>query len=77
MRRADIWLLGDRNFPERKITLREAFVRDLPELLAACQQLQPSLDMDALVQAIWRFGLRTVCHNHERRIPIRFDGSDK
>ena len=76
MRKADIWLLGDRNFPERKITLTEALVRDLPELLVTCQRLQPALAMDALVQAIWRFGVRTLRHNHQRRIPIRLDGSD-
>jgi len=54
MRRADIWLWGNRNFPERKITLTAAFVQDLPDLLAACQRLQPALDMDTLVRAIWR-----------------------
>ena len=70
VRKADIWLLGDRNFPERKITVTGELLRDLPELLTARQRLQPSLDMDALVRAIWRFGVRTVRHNQQRNIPI-------
>ena len=77
MRRADIWLWGNRNFPERKITLTAAFVQDLPDLLAACQRLQPALDIDALVQAIWRFGVRTVRHNEQRHIAIGSPGLHK
>ena len=69
VRKAEIWLLGDRNFPHRKITLTDQQVGDLPHLLAACQELQPALDLDTLIQAIWRFGVRTVRRNQQRRIP--------
>jgi hypothetical protein len=76
IRSADIWLLGERNYPGGKIRLTSEHVRDLPELLTACQGLQPSLDMDALVRAIWQYGVRTVRHNQQRRIPIRSTCAD-
>ena len=71
--KAELWLLGSRNFPHRKITLSSEHVKDLPDLLAGCQQLQPAFDIDALVQTIWRLGIRAVRHRYERRIPIHLD----
>jgi hypothetical protein len=35
VRRVNVWLLGNRNFPERLVKLPEHLVRDLPDLVAA------------------------------------------
>jgi hypothetical protein len=34
VRKAKLWLLGDRNYPEQLVTLPEHLVRDLPDLIA-------------------------------------------
>ena len=70
-RRLEIWLLGDRGFPQGKVTVPEGLVGDLPGLLAACQQVQPALDMNALLQPIWQFGAAGVRHRLDRHIPIK------
>lgn len=64
IRKAEVWLVGDRNFPHGKFTLREN-VADLPELLAACQRLQPDLDVKGLLEAIWHYGLKGVRHRQQ------------
>lgn len=75
IRKADVWLLSDRNFPERKVTLPEDLVGDLPGLLAAVQQLQPWFDLDGLVRAVWHYGIKGVRHRQERHIPIKLPGT--
>ena len=71
VRRAKVWLLGDRDYPERLVTLPEYLVRDLPDLLVAAQQLNPATTPDAVVKTIWRLGSYRLGQNLIRRIPIR------
>lgn len=71
IRKVELWFLGDRGFPHAKVSLPEELTGNLPELLAAVRRLQPSFDLDALVRAVWHFGVRGVRHRQERRIPIK------
>ena len=42
VRRVNVWLLGNRDFPERLVKLPEHVVRDLPELIARAERLNPA-----------------------------------
>jgi hypothetical protein len=71
VRHAHIWLLGNRNYPERLVKLPEHLVVSLPELITNAQLLNPGVTPDAVVQAIWRLGSYRLGQNLLRRIPIR------
>lgn len=71
VRQAHIWLLGNRNYPERLVKLPEQLVGGLPDLIASAQGLNPGVTPDAVVQAIWRLGSYRLGQNLLRRIPIR------
>ena len=71
VRRVKIWLLGDRDYPERLVALGYDRVRDLPDLIARAQQLNPAVTADAVVQTIWRLGSYRLGQNLLRRIPVK------
>ena len=56
VRRVNVWLLGERDYPERLVKLPEHLVRDLPDLVATAQGLNPAATPDGVVRAIWRLG---------------------
>jgi hypothetical protein len=68
--RIDFFLSGDRGYLHTRVSLREALVADLPGLLNGAQQLNPAIDVYALVRAIWRLGGRAVQRNTERGIAL-------
>jgi hypothetical protein len=70
VRRVNVWLLGNRNFPERLVKLPEHLVRDLPDLVARAQQLNPAATADGVVRAIWRLGTYRLGQNLLRRISL-------
>ncbi len=70
IRRVDIWLVGDRNYPVAKVSLPESLVADLTTLLAGVRELHPSADLRATVRGIWRLGCLAVRRNHRKRIPL-------
>jgi hypothetical protein len=45
-------------------------VSDFPGVLDAAQKLNPAVDADAIVRAIWRLGSRAVQRNNERGIAL-------
>jgi hypothetical protein len=53
------------------VTLGHDRVRDLPDLVARAQQLDPTVTADAVVHAIWRLGSYRLGQNLVRRIPVR------
>jgi len=71
VRRVNVWVLGNRDYPERLVKLPPDRVRDLPELIAGAQQLNPAVTADDVVRAIWRLGSRRLHQNLLRRIPVR------
>ena len=71
VRKAHIWLLGNRNYPERLVKLPEHLVGGLPDLIASAQRLNPGVTPDAVVQAIWRLGAYRLGQNLLRRIPVK------
>jgi hypothetical protein len=71
VRRAKMWLLGPRDYPEQVVTVPEHLVRDLPDLIAQAQRLNPAATPDAVVKTIWRLGSYRLGQNLIRRIPIR------
>jgi hypothetical protein len=70
VRRVNVWLLGNRNFPERLVKLPEHLVRDLPDLIAHAQRLNPVATADGVVRAVWRLGMYRLGQNLLRRIPL-------
>jgi hypothetical protein len=70
IRRVDVWVLGEGNFPIAKISLPEALVADLPALLDGVKELRPSADLRATVRAIWRLGSTALRRNREEGIPL-------
>jgi hypothetical protein len=67
VRRIKIWLLSDCDYPERVVTLDHDRVRDLPDLLARAQQLDPTVRADHVVQTIWRLGSYRLGQNPAAR----------
>ena len=43
VRQAHIWLLGNRNYPERLVKLPEDLVGSLPDLITNAQRLNPGV----------------------------------
>jgi hypothetical protein len=70
IRRVDIWLVEERNFPVAKIALPEALVGDFTTLLAAVRQLRPTADHRTVVRAVWRLGCKALKRNSRNRIPV-------
>lgn len=70
IRRVDIWIVGDRNFPLAKISLPESLVANLPTLLDGARELRPSADLGSIVRGIWRLGCLAVRRNRRKRIPL-------
>jgi hypothetical protein len=70
IRRVDVWLLGDGNFPIAKISLPEALVADLPTLLDGVRELRPSADLRATVRAVWRLGSAALRRNRQKGVPL-------
>jgi hypothetical protein len=71
VRRVNVWLLGDRDYPERVVKLPHDRVRDLPDLIASAQRFNPAVTPDDVARAIWRLGSRRLHQNLLRRIPVR------
>ena len=71
LKRAKLWLLGPRDYPEAVITLPEHLVRDFPELLARARDLNPAVSVNCVAQAVWRLGCYRLGQNLLRRIPVK------
>jgi hypothetical protein len=67
----DVWIVGDRNFPQSHLKLATHVVEDLPELVRSAQELNPSTTVETVVRAIWRLGSYRIRQNLLRRIPMR------
>src|SRR4051794_38482912 len=70
IRRIDIWLVADRNFPVAKISLPQALVGDFTTLLAAVRELRPTADHRTVVRAVWRLGSKAIKRNSRKHIPV-------
>ena len=69
--KVDMWILGPRNYPQAHVKLPEAVVSDLPDLIASARGLNPAVQTEAVVRAIWRLGSYRLGQNLLRRIPVR------
>ena len=67
----DVWIVGERNFPQSHLKLPAHLVEDLPELIRSAQELNPSTTVETVARAIWRLGSYRVRQNLLRRIPLR------
>ena len=71
LRRAKVYLLGDRDYPEAVVTISEHLLGDLPDLVRRARATNPALPLDAIVGTIWRLGCYRLRQNLIRGIPVR------
>jgi hypothetical protein len=71
VRRAKVYLLGDRNYPEGVVNIPEHLVGDLPDLVRRVRATNPAVPLDAIIGTIWRLGCYRLGQNLLRRIPVR------
>jgi hypothetical protein len=71
IKKAEVWLLGDRNYPLGHVKLPAAAVADLPDLVRRARDLNPASEPDDVVRAIWRLGSSRLFQNLVRGLPVR------
>jgi hypothetical protein len=69
--RLQIVAMGPGNYPHTRLYIPEHLVSDIPEVLKQAQELNPSIDPEALFRTIIRLGIAAVHRNNERHVPIR------
>ena len=69
----DILVTGPRNYPHAHFKLPAAVVSDLPDLLNGARELNPAVDVQALVRGIWRLGCAALQRNRQKGIPFPAD----
>ena len=71
LRRAKVYLLSERDYPEAVVNIPERLLADLPNLVARARATNPALPLDAIIATIWRLGCYRLGQNLLRGIPVR------
>lgn len=67
-------IIGDRNYPIRRVKLPTHIVSDLANLMDNSLRLNPALTFDEVVRSIWRHGSRLTRNNLSRGIAPTISG---
>lgn len=68
VKRIDVLILGDRNYPMAQVKIPEHLCFDLKQLVEAGQILNASIGEEEITRAIWRLGSRQLRRNLARGI---------
>jgi hypothetical protein len=73
VKRVQVTILGERDFPFAQFYLEEVYVKDFAALVDAIHAEHPALTDREAVRLLWRYGTRSVRGALTKRVPLRID----
>jgi hypothetical protein len=73
VKRVQVTVLGERDFPLAQFHLEEAYVKDFAALVDAIHEEHPALTDKEIIRLLWRYGTRSLRSALSKRAPLRID----
>jgi hypothetical protein len=73
VKRVQVIVLGERDFPLAQFYLEEIHVKDFAALVDAIHTEHPALTDKEVIRLLWRYGTRSIRGALSKRVPLRID----